>query len=73
MSRAAGALALRTAGQADVPALLGMLRRFYAEDRIPLDEPRVRRGLSQLLADPASGAALLADVDGALAGYVVAP
>src|SRR5690606_32175400 len=43
----------------------------YAEDRIPLDEPRVRRGLAQLMADASLGAVLLVDVDGACVGYVV--
>src|SRR5690606_21859902 len=48
-----------------------MLRRFYAEDRIALDEPRVRRGLDQLLADPGLGAALFAEAGGERVGYLV--
>lgn len=64
-------LLLRPAGPGDLPALLEMLRRFYAEDRIPLDEPRVRRGLEQLMADPALGAVLFAEADGACLGYLV--
>ena len=64
-------LVLRPAGPGDLPDLLEMLRRFYAEDRIPLDEPRVRRGLEQLLADPARGAVLFAEAGGACLGYLV--
>lgn len=62
---------LRPATPADTDALLAMLRRFYAEDRIPLDEPRVRRGLDQVLADPSLGAVLLADSPGGVIGYLV--
>lgn len=64
-------LELRPAGPDDVEALVGMLRRFYAEDRIELDEPRVRRGIGQLLADPSLGALLLAEADEAAVGYLV--
>ncbi|HEY4531147.1 MAG TPA: GNAT family N-acetyltransferase [Luteimonas sp.] len=65
------ALTLRPVGREDLPALLEMLRRFYAEDRIPLDEPRVLRGLEQLLAEPSLGAALFAEAGGACIGYLV--
>ncbi|MGY0612327.1 N-acetyltransferase family protein [Luteimonas sp. A501] len=68
---AAGTLALRPVGRDELPALLGMLRCFYAEDRIPLDEPRVRRGLEQLVADASLGAALFAEVGGDRVGYLV--
>ncbi|MEN1928243.1 GNAT family N-acetyltransferase [Luteimonas sp. MJ250] len=68
---AAAALALRPVRRDDLPELLGMLRRFYAEDRIPLDEPRVRRGLEQLLIDASLGAALFAEVGGERVGYLV--
>lgn len=66
-----GALALRPVGRDGLPVLLEMLRRFYAEDRIPLDEPRVRRGLAQLVADPTLGAALFVEAGGACVGYLV--
>ena len=49
MSRLDAPLSLRSAGLEDLSALLDMLRRFYAEDRIPLDEARVRRGLGGAL------------------------
>ena len=72
MSATAGAtLSLRALEPGDLPMLLDMLRRFYAEDRIPLDEPRVRRGLEQLLADAALGAVLFAEVEGERVGYLV--
>lgn len=71
MSGDATALVLRSAGREDLPALLEMLRRFYAEDRIPLDAPRVQRGLEQLMAEPALGAVLFAEVDGLRVGYVL--
>src|SRR5690606_29957901 len=48
-----------------------MLRRLYAEDRIPLAAPPVRRGLDQVLADPSLGAVLLADSPGGVIGYLV--
>ncbi|MEN1940612.1 GNAT family N-acetyltransferase [Luteimonas sp. MJ246] len=72
MSAAARApLVLRPVTHDGLPALLGMLRRFYAEDRIPLDEPRVRRGLEQLLGDASLGGALFAEVGGERVGYLV--
>ena len=64
-------LVLRPVAADDLPTLLGMLRSFYAEDRIPLDEPRVRRGLEQLMADASFGAALFAEVGGERVGYLV--
>jgi len=64
-------LVLRPVAPGDLPALLEMLRRFYAEDRIPLDEPRVRRGLGQLLADASLGAALFAEAGGVRVGYLL--
>lgn len=68
---AAPALALRPVRHGELPELLDMLRRFYVEDRIPLDEPRVRRGLEQLLADAALGALLFAEAKGERVGYLV--
>lgn len=68
---AAPALALRPVRHGELPELLDMLRRFYVEDRIPLDEPRVRRGLEQLLADAALGAVLFAEAEGERVGYLV--
>src|SRR5690606_7680862 len=71
VSGAADRLSLRPVARDELPLLLDMLRRFYVEDRIPLDEPRVRRGLEQLLADPSSGALLFAEAGGERVGYLV--
>ena len=71
MSGGEHALALRPAGTDELPALMEMLRRFYAEDRIPLDAPRVRRGLDQLLADASLGVVLFAEAQGVRVGYLV--
>lgn len=68
---AAPALALRPVRHGELPELLDMLRRFYVEDRITLDEPRVRRGLEQLLADTSLGAVLFAEAEGERVGYLV--
>lgn len=64
-------LRLRPVTRGERDELMRMLRRFYAEDRIALDEPRVRRGLDQLLADPGLGAALFAEAGGERVGYLV--
>jgi len=67
----AGSLRAREATEADLQQLLPMLRAFYAEDRIPLDERRVQSGLQSLVADAASGALLiLEDGRGSTIGYV---
>lgn len=71
MSGGNHALSLRPAGPDDVLALMEMLRHFYAEDRIPLDAPRVRRGLDQLMADASLGAVLFAEAQGVRVGYLV--
>ncbi len=68
---AAPALSLRPVRHVELPELLDMLRRFYVEDRILLDEPRVRRGLEQLLVDAALGAVLFAEVERERVGYLV--
>ena len=71
MSGREHALSLRPAGADDLPALMDMLMHFYAEDRIPLDAPRVRRGLDQLMADASLGAVLFAEAQGVRVGYLV--
>lgn len=65
------AVALRPLRAGELPRLLDMLRGFYAEDRIPLDEARVRRGIDRLLADPSLSALLFAEVDGECVGYLI--
>lgn len=71
MSGREHALSLRPAGRDELPALMDMLTHFYAEDRIPLDGPRVRRGLDQLMADASLGAVLFAEAQGIRVGYLV--
>ena len=64
-------VSLRPVQPDELPRLLGMLRSFYAEDRIALDEARVRRGLDQLFAEPSPGALLFAEAGGECVGYLV--
>ena len=46
-------LRYRLATPEDFPAILAMLRAFYAEDRIDYDAALVEPGLRALLAEPA--------------------
>lgn len=46
---------LRTAGAGEMDLVLGLMRGLYASDHIPFEEPRARRALAELLADPALG------------------
>jgi ribosomal protein S18 acetylase RimI-like enzyme len=61
----------RPATPADEPTLLELMREFYAEDRMPLDEAAARAALRGVLGDPSRGSAVLIEVDGAVAGYLV--
>ena len=64
-------LRYRLATPEDFPAILAMLRAFYAEDRIDYDAALVEPGLRALLAEPAHGAVLLLQSgEVAQAGYV---
>jgi hypothetical protein len=47
------------------------MREFYQEGRMPFDERAGRAALRGVLADPAHGRALLIEVAGAVAGYLV--
>ena len=64
------ALAARPATEADLPALLLMMRSFCAEDRIPFDAARVETAAAALIDDDAHGTILLLG-DAADAGYLV--
>ncbi|MET0329270.1 MAG: GNAT family N-acetyltransferase [Luteimonas sp.] len=68
MSEAA-ALPARPATPEDLPALLAMMRAFYAEDLLRFDETVTPRAVATLLADPACGAMLLLGETGS-AGYL---
>jgi GNAT superfamily N-acetyltransferase len=61
----------RPATTADEATLLELMREFYREGRMPFDERAARAALRGLLADPGRGRALLIEVDGAIAGYLV--
>ena len=61
----------RPATTADEPTLLELMREFYREGRMPFDERAARAALRGVLADPAHGRALLIEVEGAVAGYLV--
>ena len=64
-------LRYRLATPENFPAILAMLRAFYAEDRIDYDAALVEPGLRALLAEPAHGAVLLLQSgEVAQAGYV---
>jgi ribosomal protein S18 acetylase RimI-like enzyme len=61
----------RPATTADEPTLLELMREFYQEGRMPFQEGAARVALRGVLADPSRGRALLIEVDGAVAGYLV--
>ena len=62
---------MREAGQPDVPELVGLMRGFYAESGLTLDEERAAAGFEALLADTRLGRVWLIDPDPPAAGYVV--
>ncbi len=64
-------VSFRLATAADIPALLPLMRDFYAFERLPFDEERSRRLLAQLVADERLGRVLLFESAGTLAGYLV--
>ena len=61
----------RPATTADEPTLLELMGEFYLEGRMLFDERAARAALRGVLADPAHGRALLIEVEGAVAGYLV--
>lgn len=62
---------LRAAEGGDLDLVLGMIQGLYASDHIPLEEPRARRALAELLADPSLGKAWLVVAGGEVIGYAV--
>ena len=63
-------LDLRLATVADTALLIGLMRDFYAEDKLDFDDTRVRRALASLLEDPRNGEVLLwLDEAGSVVGY----
>lgn len=61
--------AARIASPEDLPAVLALMRAFYAEEQLHFDPVATPRAVSALLADPACGALLLLGQDGT-AGYL---
>ncbi|MBA4137533.1 MAG: GNAT family N-acetyltransferase [Opitutus sp.] len=61
----------RRATPADIPALVGLMREFYAEAAYPLDDAWAAASFAALLAEPAFGAVWLAARDGAAVGHAV--
>jgi GNAT superfamily N-acetyltransferase len=59
------------AAAADLPALLEMMRDYYAYDRIPFDEGVARAALANLLGDPSLGRIFLIRAEDEIAGYIV--
>ncbi|HKP74776.1 MAG TPA: GNAT family N-acetyltransferase, partial [Longimicrobiaceae bacterium] len=63
--------AVRPATSDDLPALVELMREFYAESDYPLPEENARRTFATLLAEPRLGGVWLMEVDGEPAGHVV--
>jgi GNAT superfamily N-acetyltransferase len=62
---------ISAADELDVEELLPLVREFYAGERLPFDEDRLRAALAALWADPRHGRVWLARVDGEPVGYGV--
>ena len=62
---------VRPAAHEDVPALVGLMRAFYAESNYPLPVAAAAHAFTALLADDRLGGAWLAELDGVAVGHVV--
>lgn len=62
---------LKLASSEETQTVLEFIRAYYAYDRIPFDEPRVRKGLGVLLQDPSLGKVFLIQDQGLNAGYLI--
>ena len=62
---------IRYATAADAPALLSLMRQYYAEDGYAFVERRARRALERLLADPSLGRIWVMTVGSQMVGYFV--
>lgn len=65
------AATFRAAAADNIAALVGLVRQFYAHERIAFDEATVRAGLTTLIGAPALGRVWLIERAGAVAGYLV--
>ncbi len=61
----------RTAEIGDVPALLELMREFYADQEMKFSEAVAQDGLRDLITKPSLGRVFLFQADGALAGYLI--
>jgi ribosomal protein S18 acetylase RimI-like enzyme len=64
-------IAVRQAGEIDLPLLLTLMSEFYAEAGYPLNLDRARAAFLPLLGPGALGQALLIEVGGEAAGHLV--
>ena len=62
---------IRRAEQSDVPALIDLMREFYAESHFTLDDTWAETSFSALLPDPGLGCVWIAERDGRSAGHAV--
>jgi GNAT superfamily N-acetyltransferase len=61
----------RIANASDTPALLELMREYYAFDHLPFDEAAIRPALAALLDNDSFGRAWLIEDGGTALGYVV--
>ncbi|HEX3845808.1 MAG TPA: GNAT family N-acetyltransferase [Steroidobacteraceae bacterium] len=66
-------MVIRPASAADLPAVAGLVERYWEFESIPgFDRAKVERLLGGLLAEPSRGACWVADRDGRVLGYLLA-
>lgn len=61
----------RLATRSDVPALIELMREFYAEASFPLDAEWAAHAFESVIDEPAFGAVWILESGGATAGHVV--
>jgi GNAT superfamily N-acetyltransferase len=64
-------LDIESASPGDVEELIPLMQEFYAGERLPYDEPVLRRALAALWSEPLHGEVWLARADREPAGYGV--
>lgn len=62
---------LKPAEVSDLPALLELMREFYADQEMKFSESVAQAGLRELIANPKLGRIFVLHADSALAGYFV--
>jgi ribosomal protein S18 acetylase RimI-like enzyme len=63
-------MTIRLAVPADLPTLLELMRGYYRDDGLILDEQRGRAAMAQLLNEPQWGRVWLLESDGAVVAYL---